>query len=189
MTPSSFVAVMAALESITRPLLANGRIVRRGHLREHVELRVEGVERPVLLERDVAGDAATAEGQWNILNVLHLDNNYFPITLVTYVTASVAPLSVDSVVLSNSDDFNEDICHMSTIKCRPFEYDCHHDRVVLHGLEENQLLVWDPLTCRYDIIHAPMAFFTSEACDASVICGCDGGTGLDDRTPTSCWTR
>ncbi|KAG8088100.1 hypothetical protein GUJ93_ZPchr0010g10039 [Zizania palustris] len=111
MTPSSFVAVMAALESITRPLLATGRIERRGHLRKHVELRVEGVERPVLLERDVAGDAATAEGQWNILNVIHQDNNYFPITLVTYVTPSVAPLSVDSVVLSDSDDFNEDICH------------------------------------------------------------------------------
>ncbi|KAL5230649.1 hypothetical protein ABZP36_029425 [Zizania latifolia] len=68
-------------------------------------------EHIVIFHRDVAGDAATAEGQWNILNVLHLDNNYFPITPVTYVTASAAPLPVDYVALSDSDDFDEDIVY------------------------------------------------------------------------------
>ncbi|KAG8088097.1 hypothetical protein GUJ93_ZPchr0010g10140 [Zizania palustris] len=68
----------------------------------------------------------------------------------------------------------------SAVERRPFVYDCRHGRVVLHGLEENQLQVWDPLTRRQDIISAPMAYFTSEAYGASIICGCDAGAGLED---------
>uniref|UniRef100_A0A0D3HB02 F-box domain-containing protein n=1 Tax=Oryza barthii TaxID=65489 RepID=A0A0D3HB02_9ORYZ len=60
-------------------------------------------------------------------------------------------------------------------KQRPFVHDVRHGRVLLDDGEDGQLLVWDPLARRRDIIPTPICYFTNDdSCGAAIICGCDG---------------
>ncbi|KAF0929319.1 hypothetical protein E2562_019902 [Oryza meyeriana var. granulata] len=66
-------------------------------------------------------------------------------------------------------------------KRRPFVHDVRHGRVLLDGGEDGQLLVWDPLAPRQDVIPTPRCYFTNDdSCGAALICGCEhAGAGGD----------
>uniref|UniRef100_A0A0D9XHN8 F-box domain-containing protein n=1 Tax=Leersia perrieri TaxID=77586 RepID=A0A0D9XHN8_9ORYZ len=62
-------------------------------------------------------------------------------------------------------------------KHRRFVYDVRHGRVLL---ADGQLIVWDPLARRQDMIPTPRwCYFTNDSCGAAIICGCEHAGDVD----------